>query len=97
MSYTFLRNAVGYFQGYHSSVLNQAGSLSVWLFVSHHHILMANNGQGLLVLWPKLYHVNIVVVVVVYVYLFLIVRASISTVKQLAFGKTGTSTSDVHV
>lgn len=95
LSYVFFRNGVGYFRGFYSGFLNEAGSLSVWLFVCHYHILLASNGQGLLVFWPKLYYVNAAVVSFVFVYLFLIVKASVLNVKTLIFSKTGSSTSNV--
>ena len=77
--------------------LSQAGSLSVWLFVSQYHILMANNGQGLVVMWPKLYYLNAVVVAIVYSFLCLIVRASVGTVKQLVFSNKIGDLGNVHV
>ena len=83
MSYLLLRNGIHPLHGYTSSFLREVGSMSVWLYISHYHVLLANNGKGTLVLLPKLFTLNAVVVVVVFVLIFVVINSSLSALKQV--------------
>lgn len=52
MSYALLRYFSHPLQRYESGLLTGLGSLSVWLFVSHQHILLNQSGSTLLALFP---------------------------------------------
>jgi len=64
-------------------ILEAAGTISVWLFVSHFHILLASDGKGLLVLVPKLVNLNIFIVMLVYVLTAVIVHNSVGRLKEV--------------
>ena len=69
--------------GLHSYFLSTAGSLYLWLFVSHYHILMALNGKGLLVLIPSFYYMNLVAVGIVFLFVSVLVHQSCTTLNKL--------------
>ena len=78
MAYIFLRNG-NVLHHFTSGFLQEAGTHSLWLFISHFHILTALNGKGLLVFFPGSYYLNALAVLVVYVYVFMIVRLSVNS------------------
>lgn len=78
-----LRNGIYPLCSYESYFLSGVGTLSIWLYVSHHHILLASDGSGILVLVPKLFIGNIVLVVVVFVMVFIVISNSLRTLKQV--------------
>ena len=77
-----LRNGIGSLQRYTSSLLSHAGSASLWLFISHYHILMAFNGKAHLVLVPKLYALNAVTVVSVFAVIFVVMSNSLRNLRM---------------
>ena len=85
----FLRNAT-FFHHFTSSFLQEVGTLSLWLFVSHFHILSALNGRGMLALFPGNYFLNTVGVVTVYVYVAMVIRLSIRTLSDWSIVKEPT-------
>lgn len=98
LAYLYLRNSIKHFQKYYSWFLSQAGSLSVWLFVSHFHLLLARDGKGLLMLIPRFYYLNLTAVVTVYVFFFIIVHKSMMTLKAwLQESKTRAADSSLTV
>lgn len=83
LSYVLLRNSFTPLQCYKSSFLVQVGASSLWLFVSHFHILLAFDGKGLLVLLPKLYLCNAVVVIMVFALVFVGMKTSLHTLMEV--------------
>lgn len=57
--------------------------MSIWLFVSHFHILLAFDGRGVLVLLPKLYFFNTLLVVSVFFVIFIVISNSLYTLKEV--------------
>ncbi len=86
LAYVFLRNAT-FLHHFTSGFLQEAGALSLWLFVSHFHILSAHNGRGLLALFPGNYFLNAVGVVTVYVYIAMVIRLSACTLSDWSIVK----------
>ncbi len=86
LAYVFLRNG-SILHHFSSGFLAEAGSHSLWLFVSHFHILNALNGKGLLVFFPGYYYLNAVGVVIVYLYVFMVVRLSTRTLSDWSTAK----------
>lgn len=83
LSYMLLRSGIYSLRNYTSSFLKEVGSMSTWLYVSHYHILLANDGRGMLVLLPKLFIANAVVVVVVFALIFVVINSSLLTLNQV--------------
>jgi hypothetical protein len=83
ISYVLLRNGISPLQEYTSSFLTEVGSISLLIYVSHYHILLAFDGRGILVLLPKLFIVNAIVVVVVFVLIFAVINSSLYALKQV--------------
>ncbi len=86
LAYVFLRNG-SILHHFSSDFLVEAGSHSLWLFVSHFHILNALNGKGLLVFFPGYYYLNAVGVVTVYLYVFMVIRLSARTLSDWSTAK----------
>lgn len=78
-----LRNGFEKLQSLHSRFLEKIGTISMWLFVSQYHILMAFNGNGTLVLIPRYYHVNLFMVLMVFVLITLVVSKHMQTFRRL--------------
>jgi len=92
LCYILLRNSASLLQSSHSNLLQQFGSLPLWLLVSHHHILLAWNGQALLVFFPNKYYLNVLSVTIVYLFVFRVVGWSTKALKDSLFGKTPPTT-----
>lgn len=92
LCYVLLRNSASILQSSHSNLLQQFGSLPLWLLVSHHHILLAWNGQALLVFFPNKYYLNVLSVTVVYLFVFRVVGWSTKALKDSLSGKTPATT-----
>lgn len=97
VAYLYLRNSIKRFQHYSSTFLSQAGSLSLWLFVSHFHILLARDGKGLLTLIPRFHYLNTLAVITVYLFFFLVVHKSMTTLKSWLRDSKPTRVSDSSV
>ena len=82
LSYTYFRNSIKLFEYYTSWFLSEAGSLSIWLFISHYHLLLAKDGKGLLVLLPRFQYLNVLAVVTVYVFFFFVVHRAVRTLEK---------------
>lgn len=93
LAYVFLRNAT-FLRHFTSGFLQEVGSLSLWLFVSHFHILSALNGRGLLALFPGNYFLNAVGVVTVYVYVAMVIRLSVHTLSDWSIVKEATKNNE---
>lgn len=78
-----LRSGIYALRNYTSFFLKEVGNMSMWLFVSHYHILLAYDGRGMLVLLPKLFIANAVVVVVVFVLIFVVINSSLRMLNQV--------------
>ena len=92
LTYILLRNSIAPLQNSYSSLLQRFGSFPLWLLVSHHHILLALNGQGLLFFFPNKYYLNMLSVVIVYLFMYQIVGRSTKTLKECIFSKTSPPT-----
>ncbi|CAI8003893.1 hypothetical protein GBAR_LOCUS3797 [Geodia barretti] len=69
ISYALLRYFSKPLRRYESHWLGGVGSLSVWLFVSHQHILLDQSGSRLLTLFPSVpWPVNSVLVLCVFLF-----------------------------
>ena len=82
-SYLMVRNGSSALQKYSSSVLSNVGSMSIWLFVSHYHILMGFDGRGILILIPKLYILNTTLVLLTFIVIFIITSNSLQILKEM--------------
>ena len=87
LSYVFLRNATVTLRISYSEILQQVGHLSLWLFISHHHILLVLNGRGLLLLFPGSYYLNALAVSIVFFFVYHAVWKSTDSLNEYVFGK----------
>lgn len=92
LTYILLRNSIAPLQNSYSSLLQHFGSFPLWLLISHHHILLALNGQGLLFFFPNNYYLNMLSVIIVYLFMYQIVGRSTKTLKECIFSKTSPPT-----
>lgn len=92
LAYILVMNSTTLLQNSHSSLLRHFGSFPLWLLVSHHHILLALNGQGLLFFFPNEYYLNMLSVIIVYLFVYQVVGKSTKTLKECMFSKTSPPT-----
>ncbi len=83
LSYIILRNGYESMQNYYSTFLSNLGGMSTWIFVCHYHILLAFDGKGILVLFPKLYLLNNFIVTMIFVGIVVLISHSLYILKKI--------------